>query len=54
MSTLWSGVRGVLANRKGVMLGDGVGVVVSVIVGVWVAGGFGVKEGEIVEVELPA
>lgn len=54
MSILWSGVNGVLANRKGVVLGDGVWVAVSVIVGVWVEGGLGVKEGEIVGVELLA
>jgi len=39
---LWSGVSGVLANRKGVMLGDGVGVTVGVVEGIWVDVGFGV------------
>lgn len=34
------------------MVGDGVGVTVGVIEGVWVIGGFGVLEGEIVGVEL--
>jgi hypothetical protein len=51
---LWSGTNGVLANRKGVMLGDGVGVAVGVIDGVWVEGRLGVKEGKIVGVELLA
>lgn len=54
MSTLWSGVSGVPANRKGVMLGDSVGVAVGVIEGVWVDVGSGVEEGEIVGVELLA
>jgi hypothetical protein len=40
--TLWSGESGVLANRKGVMLGEGVSVTVGVKEGVWVDVGLGV------------
>lgn len=52
VSAEWRGASGVLANRNGVMVGDGVGVTVGVIEGVWVIGGFGVLEGEIVGVRL--
>jgi hypothetical protein len=40
--TLWSGASGVLANKKGVRLGEGVSVTVGVKEGVWVDVGLGV------------